>query len=63
MGNAVINMKFKDEDGGEEEYTLSDVRITPLDNGYLLELYIDEEELREAFLSKSELLERLEELL
>ena len=60
--NSVTQLKFKDEDGSDG-YTVSDVRIVPLDNGYLLEAYIDEEEVKEAYLDKSELLARLSEIL
>lgn len=61
MGS-VTELQFKDGDDGDE-YNVSDVRITPIDNAYILEVYIDEEEIKEAYMDKSELLERLGELL
>lgn len=61
MTNTVL--KFKDGDEGGEYEEVSHVRIAPLDNGYLLEIDVGEDEIREAYTDKYDLLARIEELL
>jgi hypothetical protein len=49
MGN-VTNLKFKDEDGGGDDYSLENVSIDMVDNGYLVTFtYDDGDELKEVY--------------
>ena len=60
---SVLKLKFKDgdEDGGEN--SVESLQIRHIDNAMLLRISTVEEEWEEAYMSKSELLARIEEIL
>ena len=43
------NLKFKDEDGGDEDFSLESVNIEVVDNGFLITFSYNDEELKEVF--------------
>jgi hypothetical protein len=56
----VTELVFKDEDGGEN--IVLELRIRPVDNGWVLSIEGDDEDLEEVYTAKSGLLARIEEL-
>ena len=57
----VTELVFKDECDGDD--TLLELRIRPVDNGWVLYIESDDEDLEEVYTAKSGVLARIEELL
>lgn len=62
MNNLATLPGYKDGDD-DSSSTLIGVNIEPVDNGYVLTVSDDEEDIKEVFTSKKALLERLKEIL
>ena len=60
--SSLTQLKFKDEDGSDTTNVLR-ASVTPVENGFILNIDCDEDEWQEVFVDKSELLKRMSELL
>jgi len=60
--NNVTELKFKDEDG-DGSSNITSVSVSPVENGFILDISTSEEEWQEVYMDRSELLMRLKEIL
>ena len=62
LENELLCLPGLKDDDGSDEVPILELHITPVCNGYILSISSDEEEWKEVYMAKFELITRIEEL-